>query len=136
MTSITGMRRREDLLSVAQFSVGVGLAVGFGYLWSGTSWPVIGAALLALVVEVVSWRLRASLRGTWLIVLGLCSTLSKIDPDLSAGALGMLRLPVIVGGSLIALAYGALVEERARFANLIAGRRSTEGRPPGSLIGS
>ena len=123
------MRRRDDLLSVAQFSVGVGLAAGFGYLWTGTSWPVIGAALLALLVEVVSWRLRGSLRGTWLIVLGLCSALSKIDADLSARALGILRLPVIVGGSLIALAYGALVEERARFANLIAGGRSTEGSP-------
>src|SRR6266850_815942 len=124
------MRRQEDLLSVAQFSVGVGLAAGFGYLWSGTSWPAIAAALLALVVEVVSWRLRGSLRGTWLIGLGLCSTLSKIDADLSASALGILRLPVIVGGSLIALVYGALVEERARFANLIAGRRSTEGSHP------
>ena len=118
MTSITGI------------SVGVGLAAGFGYFWTGTSWPVIGAALLALVVEVVSWRLRGSLRGTWLIVLGLCSALSKIDPELSASALGMLRLPVIVGGSLVALAYGALVEERARFANLIAGRHSTESSHP------
>jgi len=93
----------------------------------GASWPLIGAAFLALVVEIIaSWRLRGSFRGTWLMVLRLCSALSKIDPELSASALGMLRLPVIVGGSLIAIAYAVLVEERARFGNLVAGRSSTE----------
>jgi len=110
------------VLSSAQFSVGVGLGAGFGYLWSGTSWPVIGATFLALVVEITSWRLRGNFRGTWLMVLGLCSTLSKVDADVSASALGMLRLPVIVGGSLISIAYAALLEERSRFANLVAGR--------------
>src|SRR5260370_41877136 len=102
------MRRREAVLTLAQFSAGAGLAAGLGCLWSGPSWPVIAAALLVVVVEVVSLRLRGNARGIWLMVLGLCSALSKIDPDLSASALGMLRLPVIVGGSLIALAYGAL----------------------------
>jgi hypothetical protein len=120
--SIKRVRRRQAVLSSAQFSVGVGLGAGFGYLWSGTSWPVIGATFLALVVEITSWRLRGNFRGTWLMVLGLCSTLSKVDADVSASALGMLRLPVIVGGSLISIAYAALLEERSRFANLVAGR--------------
>ena len=108
-------RRTDDLTFVAQFLAGVMLAWGFGYWWQGTTTPIVVAAAAALLVNGVAWRRRGRVRGVWLTALGLCSFLSKIDLDLSSGALGNLRLPAIVGGSLVALGYGIVVEQRERF---------------------
>lgn len=111
----TRMRRSDQALLLAQFAAGVALAWGLAELWLGSSGPLIGAVVLTIAVHVLAWRRRGAIRGIWLTALGLCAVLSRVDPDLSSRNLGDLRLPVIVGGSLAALAYGVFVEERARF---------------------
>jgi len=109
------MRRSEQVLLLAQFISGGSLAWGLAYWWLGSLEPLAVAVVLTLVVHVNSWRVRGAVRGVWLTVLGLCGFLSKVDADLAARTLGDLRVPVVVGGSLLALAYGVLVEERERF---------------------
>lgn len=107
--------RSDDLIFIAQFFAGAMLAWGVAYLWLATTLPLIVAATVALLVNVIAWRRRGRVRGVWLTALGLFSVLSKVDVDLSTVALGDLRFAVIVGGSLVALAYGIFIEQRERF---------------------
>jgi hypothetical protein len=118
------VRSSPRFILLAQFVVGVVLAWGVGYAWLGSYAPLVAAGILTTVVHVTSWRIRGQVRGFWLTALGLCSALSKIDPELSTSAMGDLRLPVIVGGSLLAILYGFSVEEPDSIRNLFA-RRTT-----------
>jgi len=107
------------LIRIAQFLVGVMLAWAIAYAWLGNDAPLIAVGVITLAVHGMSWRVRGQIRGAWLTALGLCGALSRVDPVLTTSALGDLRLPVIVGGSLVAIIYGLSVEEPERLRNLI-----------------
>jgi hypothetical protein len=109
--------RRWILLT--QFGAGIALAVGLAYLWLGTAWPLTAATAITVVVHAVSWRASGEVRGLWATMLGFCAALSKVDASLADAALGVLRLPIALGGSILAVAYAALFEEHARFADLV-----------------
>jgi hypothetical protein len=118
------VRARLHFISLAQFSVGLLLAWGVGYAWLGNDGPLIAAGVVTLVIHAISWRLRGEIRGVWVTVLGLCGALSKIDPELSAQVMGERRLPVIIGGSALAILYGLLVEEPDSLRNLFGRQRT------------
>lgn len=116
------LRGKAAALLLAQFVSGAMLAWGLGYWWLGEAVPGVVTIAVTLVVHVASWRAKR-LRGTWATALGFFATLSKVDPTLAATSMGGLHLPIIIGGSLLTLGYGILVEERQRFAAIVSLRR-------------
>lgn len=116
------LRGKAAALLLAQFVSGAMLAWGLGYWWLGEATPGLIAITVTLAVHVVNWRVKR-FRGIWATALAFFATLSKIDSALAASSIGDLRLPIIIVGSLLALGYGALVEERQHFAALISLRR-------------
>lgn len=121
-TNYEPLRGKPAALLLAQFFSGGMLAWGLGYWWLGQAGPALIAIAVTLAVHVASWRVKR-LRGTWATALGFFATFSKIDSALAASSMGDLRLPIIVVGSLLALGYGVLIEERQRFAALVFLRR-------------
>ncbi len=91
---------------------GVLLAAAFGYVLDGT----VGAAIVCVAVAAVLVGHGMSQRdaaSTWLVGLGVFSSLSRLDVGATQAALGDLRVPIMVVGVAVALLVG-IVTERGR----------------------
>jgi acyl-CoA synthetase (NDP forming) len=91
------------------------LGAMLGYELEGSPSGVAATLTVACLLVADALR-RGGLSGLWLVALGFCATLSRLNLMQTETALGVLRGPVIVGGSLLAVAFGYVVDPEFRAA--------------------
>jgi len=108
------VRWRPYYLSrIELFIGGITLSATLGNALSGS---VSGAAAtLSVTALLVADALRrGGLPGLWLVAFGFCAFVSRLSVTETEAALGALRIPLIVGGSLLAIAVGYLYDRELR----------------------
>jgi hypothetical protein len=92
------------------------LGAMLGYELEGSPSGVAATLTVACLLVADALR-RGGLSGLWLVALGFCATLSRLNLMQTERALGVLRGgPLIVGGSLLAIAFGYIVDPEFRAA--------------------
>lgn len=100
------MRWRPHYLSrIELFIGGITLSATLGYALSGSVYGVATTLIVAALLVADALR-RGGLTGLWLVALGFCAFVSRLSVTETETALGALRIPVIAGGSLLAIALG------------------------------
>jgi acyl-CoA synthetase (NDP forming) len=89
------------------------LAATLGYELEGLPAGVVATLTVAGLLVADALR-RGGLPGLWLVALGFCAALSRLNVTQTETALGVLRGPLIVGGSLLAFAFGYIVDPEFR----------------------
>jgi len=130
----------EEVASTAELSVASGLSVHLflersngkvGVLvrpvplpWSFVTWAALLVAALAIVVDVVGFRARPRLRGSFAVPVGASvAYMALMDPEIHPGglyALGIALLSVVIGGLMgagaaLAAALAARASGRSRW---------------------
>jgi len=108
------VRWRPFYLSrIEVFSGGVALGAALGYALEGSSIGAFAAVIVAagLVADAIR---RGGAPGLWLLALGFCATVSRLNATEANPALGALRLPVSILGSLLAIALGVIIDREFR----------------------
>jgi len=91
------------------------LSATLGYALERSSSAV--ALTLAVAVLLVADALRrGGIPGLWLVVLAFCGAVSRLNVTQTETTFGALRVPLIVGGSLLAIAFGYAVDPEFRAA--------------------
>jgi len=70
--------------------------------------PIVAAML------VTDGLRRGAMPGLWLVALGFFASVSRLSVTETEAALGALRIPMIVGGSLLAIALGSVIDAEFR----------------------
>ncbi len=108
------MRWRSHYLSrIELFIGGITLSATLGYALSGSVYGVAATFTVAALLVADALR-RGGLPGLWLVAFGFCAFLSKLSMTETETALGALRIPVIAGGSLLAIALGLVFDPEFR----------------------
>ena len=79
----------------------------------GSSNGAVVTLLVAGVLVVDAIR-REGAPGLWLLGLGFCATVSRLSVTETEAALGILRIPILAGGTLLAIALGAVMDPEFR----------------------
>ncbi len=109
-----GVPWRPHYLSRIEFFIGgITLSVTFGYALSGSVYGVAATFIAAALVVAHALR-RGGTPGLWLVALGFCASVSRLSVTETEPALGALRIPVIAGGSSLAIALGFVVDPEFR----------------------
>ena len=109
-----GVRWRPYYLSrVEAFSGGVALGAALGYAFEGSSSGGISAVIVAAVLVADAIR-RHGAPGLWLVALGFCAAVSRLNVTEADAALNALRTPVSILGSLLAMALGVVIDQEFR----------------------
>jgi hypothetical protein len=95
------------------FIGGVTLAAAFGFALQGSPFGAV-AVLIAGGVLVADALRRGGAPGLWLLALGSCATLSRLSVTETEATLGPLRIPLIAGGSVLAIALGVIADPEFR----------------------
>jgi hypothetical protein len=108
------VRWRPYYLSrIELFIGGFMLAAALGYALEESSSGAVVAILVAAVPVVDAIR-RGGAPGLWLVALGFCATVSRLSVTETEAALGALRIPIMAGGTLLAIAVGAITDPEFR----------------------
>lgn len=108
------MRWRAHYVSrIELFIGGITLSATVGYALGGSIYGVSATLMVAAVLVADALR-RGGMPGLWLVALGFCAFLSRLSLTETETALGVLRLPVIAGGSLLAIALGFVFDQEFR----------------------
>lgn len=108
------MRWRPHYLSrIELFIAGITLSALLGYALSGSVYG-IAATLIVAALLVADGLRRGGMPGLWLVALGFCASVSRLSVTETETALGAFRIPVIVGGSLLAIALGFIFDAEFR----------------------
>jgi hypothetical protein len=108
------VRWRPHYLSRIEFFIGgVALSATFGYALSDSAYGVV-AALVAAALFVTDALRRGGTPGLWLVAFGFCASVSRLSVTETETALGALRIPVIAGGSLLAIVFGFAFDREFR----------------------
>lgn len=105
--------RPHYLLRIEFFIGGIVLSATLGYALSGSVYGV-AATLIAAALLVADALRRGGTPGLWLVVLGLCASVSRLSVTATETALGALRIPIIAGGFLLAIALGFVLDPEFR----------------------
>jgi hypothetical protein len=106
---------RQRLAAIELFVAGVSLTASVGYVLEGSG---SGAVLTFLIAALLTGHAIAqgAVWLSWLLALGLFSSLSKLDIAATERAFGDLRIPIMVGGSALALLIGVFQQQRRALA--------------------
>lgn len=108
------MRWRPHHLSrIELLLAGITLSATFGYALSGSVYGVAATLIVAALLVTDGLR-RGAMPGLWLVALGFFASGSRLSVTETEAALGALRIPMIVGGSLLAIAVGFVVDAEFR----------------------
>jgi hypothetical protein len=104
------VRWRSHYLSrIELFIGGITLSATLGYALSGSVYGVAATLVVAAFLVADALR-RGGMPGLWLVALGFCAFVSRLSVTETETALGVLRIPVIAGGSLLAIALGLVFD--------------------------
>jgi hypothetical protein len=108
------VRWRPHYLSrIELFIGGITLSATLGYALSGSLYGVAGALIAAALLVADALR-RGGMPGLWLVALGFCASVSRLSVTETETTLGAFRIPVIAGGSLLAIAFGFIFDPEFR----------------------
>ena len=108
------MRWRPHTLSrIELFVAGMTLSATLGYALSDSVYGVAATFIVATLLVADALR-RGGMPGLWLVALGFCASVSRLSVTETETALGALRIPVIAGGSLLAIALGLVFDREFR----------------------
>ena len=88
--------------------IGAGIRVGIKRV------PLESYNALKCSLLVADALRRGGMPGLWLVALGFCASVSRLSVTDTETALGALRIPVIAGGSLLAIALGLVLDPEFR----------------------
>jgi hypothetical protein len=110
------VRWRPHYASRIEFFLGgVILSATLGYALEGSRFGV-GASLVVAGLLVADAFRRGGVAGLWVGAFAFCASVSRLNVSTTEMALGGLRVALIAGGSLLAIALGYLVDPEFRAA--------------------
>jgi hypothetical protein len=107
--------RPWTLSRIELFIIGVILSATLGYAVGGSDYGVVATVIIAGLLAADALR-RGGAPGLWLVALAFCASVSRLSVTEIDAALGGLRVPLIVGGSLAAIAIGFVIDPEFRIA--------------------
>jgi hypothetical protein len=101
--------------TIELFLSGVLLSVALGYALEESQFGV-GMALVVAGLLLGDAIRRRGVTGLWVVALAFCASVSRLSMTETEIALGAFRVPLIAGGSLLAVALGCAVDREFRAA--------------------